>query len=75
MELVSTSNEEVSILCTMLDGAAPADPTEAAGLEHLASLHRELASNHPFAGAARGTAGNPTDRNVALRIACPFLLG
>lgn len=75
VELVSNGDDEVSILCTMVDGSAPADPEGAEGLEHLASLHRELASNHPFAGAGGGTEGKPADRNVALRIACPFVLG
>jgi len=75
VELVRTSDKEISILCTMLDAGVPADPDRAEGSERLAALHRELAANDPFAGALHLGAGKPGDRNLALRLPAPFLLG
>ncbi len=75
VELVRTSDKEISILCTMLDGGVPADPDRAEGSERLAALHRELASNDPFAGGRHLAPGKPGDRNIALRLPAPFLLG
>jgi len=75
VELVGTSNREISILCTMLDAGVPADPDRAEGSERLAALHRELAANDPFADGRHLAAGKPGDRNIALRLPAPFLLG
>jgi metallophosphoesterase (TIGR03767 family) len=75
VEMVRTSDKEISILCTMLDSGAPADPDRAEGSERLAALHRELAANDPFYGARHLGAGKPGDRNLALRLPAPFLLG
>jgi hypothetical protein len=59
----------------MLDAGVPADPDQADGPERLAALHRELAANDPFAGGRHTAAGKPGDRNIALRLPAPFLLG
>ncbi|HUC14485.1 MAG TPA: TIGR03767 family metallophosphoesterase, partial [Acidimicrobiales bacterium] len=75
VELVRTSDKEISVLCTMLDAGVPADPDRAEGSERLAALHRELAANDPFAGGRHLAAGKPGDRNIALRLPAPFLLG
>jgi hypothetical protein len=74
VELVSGENDTLSILCTMVDYAAPADPDEATGLARLASIHRELAANDPHAGIASGRQGEPSDRNVELLLPAPFRL-
>ena len=74
VELVRTSDKEISILCTMLDGGVPADPDRAEGSERLAALHRELAANDPFAAGRHLAAGKPGDRNIALRLPAPFPL-
>jgi len=58
-----------------VDAGVPADPGRATGTERLAALHRELASNDPYAGTAHGAGGAETDRNVALRLRAPFRLG
>jgi metallophosphoesterase (TIGR03767 family) len=75
VELVRTSDKEISVLCTMLDAGVPADPDRAGGSERLAALHRELAANDPFSGVRHLGAGRPVDRNLALRVPAPFLLG
>ena len=75
VELVSSGDGEISALCTMLDAGVPADPDRASGRERLAALHRELASNDPFAADRRGAPGQPGDRNIALRLPAPFLFG
>lgn len=72
IELVSNGNGTLSILCTMLDHAAPPDPQAATGLTRLASIHRELAANDPHAGVNRGLGGHPEDRTVELVIPAPF---
>ncbi|HTW09602.1 MAG TPA: TIGR03767 family metallophosphoesterase [Acidimicrobiales bacterium] len=72
VELVASDERELLILCTMLDSDVPADPAHAERLERLASLHRELAANDPFAGTGRGSEGRPQDRNAALRLPAPF---
>lgn len=75
VELVSASDREISILCTMLDAGVPADPDQAEGAQRLAALHRELAANDPFAAGRHSAPGRPGDRNIALRLPAPFLLG
>jgi metallophosphoesterase (TIGR03767 family) len=59
----------LSVVCTMLDY----DGSPQTGAE-LASLHRELAANVPFAGAGSQLAGTAPDRNVELRVPAPFPL-
>jgi metallophosphoesterase (TIGR03767 family) len=64
----------LSIVCTMIDHDTRPAPGRLATSDDLASLHRELAANMPFAGADSGRAGLATDRNVVLRLAAPFPL-
>ncbi len=59
---------------SFLDSAAPADPSQAEGVLHLASIHRELAANDPHAGVTSGRAGSIADRTVELRLSAPFPL-
>jgi hypothetical protein len=66
VRLVDNDDGTMSIFCTMLDHDAPPDPTGAGGLWRLASIHRELAANHPYRGVSSEVAGEPTDRNVEL---------
>jgi metallophosphoesterase (TIGR03767 family) len=75
VELATDGSGGLVVLGTMLDSAAPADPGLGQGPERLASLHRELASNHPHAGARSSAAGRPDDRNVALVVPSPFPFG
>jgi metallophosphoesterase (TIGR03767 family) len=64
----------LSIFCTMVDHDTPAAPRSLDTSDGLASLHRELAANVPFGGAASGRSGVAADRNVELRMAPPFPL-
>jgi metallophosphoesterase (TIGR03767 family) len=66
VEVVDNGNGTVSVICTMVDHSAPADPRLAEGIWRLAAIHRELAANDPHAGVLSGTRGQPTDRNVEL---------
>lgn len=79
VELIDNGNGTLSVLCTMVDHAAPADPAHADpahadGLMRLAALHRELAANDPHCGIAGGNQGQPADRNVELVLPAPFPL-
>ena len=73
VEVVASGASEIAILCTMVDSDVPADPDGAEGRGCLAALHRELASNNPFSGAGFGREGQRRDRNLALRLAAPFV--
>lgn len=75
VELATNGEGELIILCTMLDAAVPADPAQARPGDRLASLHRELAANDPYAGPRRGSGGTVLDRNLALRLRAPFVPG
>lgn len=66
VELVDNGNGTLSVFCAMVDHAGPPDPPDADGAWRLASIHRELAANHPHQGADSEVAGAPTDRNVEL---------
>jgi len=66
--------DHVSLVCTMVDHDSPPVPASLATGAGLASLHRELAANVPFRGAASAAAGTPSDRNVELRLTPPFPL-
>ncbi len=72
VELVDNLDGTLSIFCTMVDHAAPAqvDPAARDPLS-LASISRELAANDPQINRA-GHLGRPLDLNVELRIAAPF---
>lgn len=67
VELVEDGDGSLSVFCTIVDHAAPPDPTDAAAAWRLASIHRELAANDPFLGDETGPHGAPSDRNVELR--------
>jgi metallophosphoesterase (TIGR03767 family) len=66
------NGRELAIVCTMVDHGAPLSVASPRTGPELASLHRELAANMPFAGADSGRDGSLADRNVVLRIAAPF---
>ena len=72
VELVSNGNGTLSVLCTMVDHEAAPDPRNCSDIERLASIHRELAANDPYAGIDGGKQGTPDDRNVELVIPSPF---
>lgn len=73
VELVD-SGGWLSIVCTMVDHDTPLGPLSLETTDDLASLHRELAANMPFAGTGPGRPGAVADRNVELRMMPPFPL-
>lgn len=75
VEVVANGNGTLSVLCTMVDHAAPPHPADADGVFRLAAIHRELAANDPHGGPASGLQGRPADRNVELVIPAPFPVG
>jgi metallophosphoesterase (TIGR03767 family) len=77
VELLDLGDGALAIACTMADHDSPLGP--GASLEgsalttrQLASLHRELAANLPYAGAGSRLEGIATDRNVILPLRAPF---
>jgi len=74
VELID-SDGDLAIVCTMVDHDTPPAAAALVSSDDLASLHRELAANMPFAGAGSGQEGSATDRNVVLRLPAPFHLG
>jgi metallophosphoesterase (TIGR03767 family) len=74
IEIVDNGNGTLSILSTMVDHGASADPRESEGSLRLAAIHRELAANDPHSGMASGKQGEQTDRNVELVLPSPFRL-
>jgi metallophosphoesterase (TIGR03767 family) len=66
VELVDNGGGSVSVICTVIDHAAPPDPASAAADWRLASIHRELAANDPFLGDDSGPRGSLADRNAEL---------
>ena len=65
--------EYLAIVTTMVDHDTPLVPASLLETtDDLASLHRELAANVPWAAAA--LAGDASDRNVELRVTPPFPL-
>ncbi len=76
VEFLDNGDGTLSLVCTMLDHDSPARPPEALDPaardpRALASLHRELAANVPWAGLGSGLAGGPQDRNVELVVRDP----
>jgi metallophosphoesterase (TIGR03767 family) len=76
VELVDNGDGTLSLVCTMVDHDSPArppGPLDPAAREPaaLASLHRELSANVPWAGLSAGLAGGPGDRNVELVLRHP----
>jgi metallophosphoesterase (TIGR03767 family) len=78
VELLDNSDGTVSIVCTMLDHDTPLGPAPIPATDFsrddFAALHREIAGNVPWASFDSPRAGEPTDRNVELRLAAPFPL-
>jgi metallophosphoesterase (TIGR03767 family) len=77
VEFVDNGDGTLSLVCTMVDHDSPArppDPLDPAAREPaaLASLHRELSANVPWAGLSAGLAGRPQDRNVELVLRSPL---
>jgi metallophosphoesterase (TIGR03767 family) len=66
IELVDNGGGSVSLICTLIDHAAPPDPSSAAPSWRLASIHREVAANDPFLGDESGPRGSTGDRNAEL---------
>lgn len=75
LEVAIRGDRTISIFCTMVDHAAPADPRGAGGLLRLASIHRELAANDYQYGFGSNGPGKPEDRNVELVLPGPPWLG
>ena len=71
VEIGVRTDGTLSIFCTLVDHAAPADPTAATGLMKLASIHRELAANDYQYGFASKGPGTTLDRNVELSLPAP----
>jgi metallophosphoesterase (TIGR03767 family) len=76
VEFLDNGDGTLSLVCTMLDHDSPASPPEALDPSArdpraLASLHRELSANVPWAGLRSGLAGGPQDRNVELVLRDP----
>ena len=72
IEVLDNGDGTLSIVCTMIDHAAPIVPGGSDPVMKLASIHRELAANDfqwGFDGIGPGT---PHDRNVELVIRAPF---
>ena len=67
VELGRDADGRPVVRATCLDSAAPADPSEAAGLWRLAAIHREAAANEPGGVGGPEAHGTPADRNVVLR--------
>lgn len=74
VELLDDGQGGLAIACTMVDHDTPLSPGRLITRPQLASLHRELAANVPWAGAGSRLEGTPADRNVVLPVAAPFPL-
>ena len=72
VEVVDAGKGMLAIVCTMLDHDSPVVPPGPADRRDLASLHRQLAANVPWAGFSWRGSGSPLDRNVVLPIRAPF---
>ena len=72
IEVLDNGDGTLSIVCTMIDHAAPEVPGGSDPVLRLASIHRELAANDFHWGAAGLGPGTAQDRNVELVIRAPF---
>ena len=72
VEVARRMDGTISIFCTIVDHAAPADPTGLKGIQRLASIHRELSANDFQYGFASKGHGELKDRNAELRLPSPF---
>lgn len=75
VEVIDNRDGTLSIFCTMVDHAAPAQPGGTDDVLRLAAISRELAANDFQAGFNSAGPGGPEDRNVELLIAAPFRVG
>jgi metallophosphoesterase (TIGR03767 family) len=75
VEVAIREDRTISVYCTMVDHAAPAEPRAATGVLRLASIHRELAANDYQYGFDSKGPGKPEDRNVELILPGPPWLG
>lgn len=74
VEVAHRTDGTLSIFCTIVDHAAPIDPSGAFGVMRLASIHRELTGNDPQYGFDSKGPGQPQDRNVELLLPAPSWL-
>ena len=77
VELLDDGDGWLTVACTMVDHDSPTGVHgPAAGFTgaDVAGLHRELAGNVPWFGFDSPRSGQPSDRNVELRLAAPFAL-
>lgn len=72
VEVLDNGDGTLSIVCTMVDHAAPAMPGGRDPVLRLASISRELAANDYQKGFASSGPGEPQDRNVDLVVRAPF---
>jgi metallophosphoesterase (TIGR03767 family) len=72
VEVIDNGDGTLSIVCTMLDHAAPIVPGGDDPVLKLASVHRELAANDYQRGFDGPGPGTVQDRNVELVIKAPF---
>jgi metallophosphoesterase (TIGR03767 family) len=72
IEVIDNHDGTLSIICTMVDHAAPAVPGGADPVLELAAVSRELAANDYQFGFEGGGPGTAEDRNVELFIKAPF---
>ncbi len=74
VEVALRTDGTLSIFCTVVDHAAPADPSTAKGVLKLAAIHRELAANDFQYGFDSKGPGTTLDRNVELTLPAPAWL-
>lgn len=72
VEVLDNGDGTLSIVCTMVDHAAPVTPGGRDPVLRLASIHRELAANDYQKGFDSGGPGEAKDRNVDLVVRAPF---
>jgi metallophosphoesterase (TIGR03767 family) len=72
IDVIDNGDGTLSIMCTMIDHAAPAVPGGSDPVLKLASIHRELAANDFQFGFDSKGPGTAQDRNVELVIRAPF---
>ncbi len=66
IELFDAGDGVIGIASTLIDHDGPADPAGSESQLALASLHRQLAANSPWAGFDSGRPGTPLDRNLIM---------
>jgi metallophosphoesterase (TIGR03767 family) len=72
IEILDNADGTLSIVCTMINHAAPTVPGGADPVLRLASVHREVTANDPQFGFESKGPGTAQDRNVELVIRAPF---